>query len=124
MPIQKLGNALDERHHVSIAIDYTQIRGVVPTDISPAPASQFALSASITWPFAPPTLRKQRRNRQFLFPRVSNVFRKIRVRQLLCLDHRVQRLRRPKPHLLSSGNVSRMFTISSAAMPCTFGGSS
>src|SRR6266404_945996 len=53
-------------------------------------------------PLRRPLFRNQRRHRQFLPSRITDVFHQIRVRQLLRLDHRVQRIRRAKAPILLS----------------------
>ena len=93
--------ALDERHHVSLTIDDTQIRGVVPNrDFTRRRVAVRLVSIDQFGPLGRPLFRNQRRNRQFLFPRVTDVFRKIRIRQLLCLDHGVQGFRRAEAPIL------------------------
>src|ERR1700720_2690042 len=95
--------ALDKRHHVSLAVDYTQICRVASNRHFSGPRVAVRLVCVNKFgPLRRPLFRKQRRNRQFLFPRVANVSRKIRICQLLCLHHRVQRFRRPKTPILLS----------------------
>ena len=94
--------ALDEGH-VSFAVDDAQIRRVLPNRHFPGTGVAARLvSFNQFGPVRRPLFRKQRRKRQFLFPRVADIFCQIRVRQLLRLDHGVQRFRRAEAPILLS----------------------
>ena len=93
--------ALDQRNHVSVAVDDAQISRIVSN--RDFPRSRVAVGfvcvnqlGSLRRPF----FRKQRRNWQFLFAWIADVFRKIRIRQLLCFDHGVQRFGRAESPIL------------------------
>jgi len=125
-PTRKLVVALDKGYHISLAVHGRSDTVVsFPTGISPAVASAVgSVCVNQLGPLRCPLFRKKRRNGQFLFPRGRHVFRKIRVRQLFCLDHGVQGFGRPKPHPSAPVDVSMIFSISNAARPCTLGGNS
>ncbi len=118
--------ALDERHHVAVAIGRAEIRRVARVHAAATPAGDRSRLRGSDRSASPARAREflaqHRGHRHIGKPRIGDVPLHVGIRQLLRFDHRCAARRRSCAPYSPSGNASRMFSIISAAMPAPFGG--
>jgi len=89
--------ALYERHHVPFSVHHAQVRRVAPRlYLSCRRIAICVIGVDPLGALHRPFLGEQCRHRQFLPSRIADILRQIRICQLLRLNHRVQRFRRPE----------------------------